>query len=199
MADRLRPPVRRRPNRLPAYDYARAGAYFVTVCTRDRQQLFWCGSDAVAAHSVRQPWQGPSPEIHLAPLPAGTALSAAGRAAVDAIGEIPQRYPMVTVDVCAVMPNHVHLLLRMQGPDRQSEQGEAVPRPTLHTVVRSLKTMVTKKLGYSIWQTSYYEHIVRNRRDYQEIWKYIEGNPAKWAEDRYFQPYPQGKTPADCP
>ena len=99
-------------------------------------------------------------------------------------------YREVQLDQYVVMPNHIHLLLRMQEPDLEPQTKANMQRPTLHTVVRSLKTMVTKKLGYSIWQTSYYEHIVRNKRDYQEIWKYIEDNPSKWAEDRYYHPYP---------
>ena len=179
MADRLRPPVRRRPNRLPAYDYARAGAYFVTVCTRDRQQLFWCGSDAVAAHSVRQPWQGLSPEIHLAPLPAGTALSAAGRAAVDAIGEIPQRYPMVTVDVCAVMPNHVHLLLQIHG----GEDGRTLCAPTISRVVKQWKEAVTKKLHSLVWQRSFHDRVIRDEAEYRLVGEYILTNPARWRQD----------------
>ncbi len=178
----------RKHPRLKAYDYRENGCYFVTICVRDHKPLLGCVVVRRAG----------------CPHPAGQAavemrLSHEGEVTQYYIEQIPRVYREVLLDQYVVMPNHVHLLLRMQGPDRQSEQGEAVPRPTLHTVVRSLKTMVTKKLGYSIWQTSYYEHIVRNRRDYQEIWKYIEGNPAKWAEDRYFQPYPQGKTHADCP
>jgi len=59
-------------------------------------------------------------------------------------------------------------------------------RPTLNTIIRSLKTMVTKELGYSIWQTSYYEHIIRNQHSYEEIWQYIDNNPLKWELDELY-------------
>ena len=64
--------------------------------------------------------------------------------------------------------------------------GVRAPRPTLPTVVRSLKTMVTRQLGYSIFQASFYDHVVRSEPEFAEIWKYIEENPIKWAEDRYY-------------
>lgn len=63
------------------------------------------------------------------------------------------------------------------------------PRPTsLPTIIRSFKTMVTRQLGVSIWQTSYYEHVIRNEGDYLRVRQYMEDNPARWAEDDYYQP-----------
>ena len=38
----------------------------------------------------------------------------------------------------------------------------------------------------SIWQSSYHDHIIRDRRDYDDIWRYIDENPAKWNEDEFF-------------
>ena len=37
-----------------------------------------------------------------------------------------------------------------------------------------------------IWQRKYYDHIIRNEKEYLAIWDYIETNPAKWAQDEYF-------------
>jgi len=59
-------------------------------------------------------------------------------------------------------------------------------RPTLHTIIRSLKTMVTHELRYSIFQSSYYDHIIRNEKSYKEIWKYIDDNPLKWHLDELY-------------
>ena len=53
-------------------------------------------------------------------------------------------------------------------------------RPTLHTVIRSFKTMVTKDIGYSIWQDSYYDRIIEEEKGYVEAWRYIDENPLKW-------------------
>ena len=54
---------------------------------------------------------------------------------------------------------------------------------TIQTVVNQMKGIVTKQAGFSVWQKGFYDHIVRGREDFLEIWKYIDGNPLKWAED----------------
>ncbi len=77
------------------------------------------------------------------------------------------------IDKYVIMPNHVHMIIRKtNGKNIASD-------------VRSLKILVTKKIGESIWQTSYYDHIIRNESDYAEKWRYIDENPAKWADDEY--------------
>ena len=62
--------------------------------------------------------------------------------------------------------------------------------PTVSTVVRLMKGAVTKEAGYPIWQKGFYDHIIRNDRDYQDIWNYIDRNPSKWAEDQLCQNIP---------
>jgi len=47
-------------------------------------------------------------------------------------------------------------------------------------IVRSIKVLLAKEIGQSIFQHSYYDHVIRNQRDYNEIWEYIEDNPRKW-------------------
>jgi hypothetical protein len=56
----------------------------------------------------------------------------------------------------------------------------------LSQIIRSLKTLVTKEAHTSIFQESYYDHIIRNEADYLTKWNYIDTNPAKWADDDYF-------------
>ena len=53
-------------------------------------------------------------------------------------------------------------------------------------LVSTIKRFSNRKCGIELWQRSYHEHIIRNEQDYLEIWNYIDGNPAKWAEDRYY-------------
>ena len=48
------------------------------------------------------------------------------------------------------------------------------------SIVRSIKTLTTKEIGESIWQKSYYDHVIRNQQDYNEVWEYIDNNPLKW-------------------
>lgn len=49
-----------------------------------------------------------------------------------------------------------------------------------------MKGYVSKQIGKPIWQRSFYDHIIRNEQDYNEIWQYIENNPQKWSEDRFY-------------
>ncbi len=84
-------------------------------------------------------------------------------------------YEGVTVDAYVIMPDHIHLLLRI---DRLGVQRAA--RPTVSQLVRSLKIMVRKETGLSPFQSSLHEHIIRGYQDYCETWQYIENNPQKW-------------------
>jgi hypothetical protein len=54
------------------------------------------------------------------------------------------------------------------------------PKNRIATIVRSIKVLTTKDLGESIFQRSYYDHVIRNQQDYNEIWEYIDNNPRKW-------------------
>ena len=54
------------------------------------------------------------------------------------------------------------------------------------TAVRSFKTLVTKQFGAPVWQRGYYDHIIRDESDFLRIWRYIDENPARWADDEYY-------------
>ena len=58
--------------------------------------------------------------------------------------------------------------------------------PTVSQIVQQFKGSVSKQTGYSLWQKSFYEHIIRDERDYNEIWSYVDSSPLKWAEDKYY-------------
>ena len=62
------------------------------------------------------------------------------------------------------------------------------PAPTVSDAVGALKRLVNRRLDYNIWQRSFHEHVIGNEHDYRETGNYIDGNPAKWAEDRYDEP-----------
>ena len=53
--------------------------------------------------------------------------------------------------------------------------------------VGAIKRLTQRELGQMIFQRSYHEHVIRNEADYRQIWEYIDTNPAKWAEDRYYR------------
>ncbi len=152
---------KRKKNRLPDYDYAQNGVYFVTICTKDKMNLFWR--------------KGETPTLPLndedAPqLP----LSEYGRVAEMGIANIPRCYPMVVVEKYCVMPNHIHMLLRF------SDCGRLIAAPTLSGVVGQMKRWISKQIGEGIWQKSFFDRVVRNDAEYEEIWKYIQNNPLKY-------------------
>ena len=102
-------------------------------------------------------------------------LSSFGKNMQTAIENIPSIYPNVSVDQYVIMPNHVHMILVL------SDAQTSVP-----VIINQLKRNVTKQIGYSIFQRSYHDHIIRNQADYEKIWEYIEDNPRKWNEDTYY-------------
>ena len=112
--------------------------------------------------------------------------------ALKAAGQVVEKYIKTIPGIGAyvIMPNHVHMILHisasniLQGPMWASAPTEA----NVSSLIRSFKTLVTKEVGQSIWQRSYYDHIIRDEADYLIKLKYIQDNPAKWAKDLYFQP-----------
>ena len=152
----------RRPNRLEEYDYSQAGAYFVTVCIQDRKQI-------------------------LSVIPAGDGFpipKLCGQIAQRIIQKIPEKYPCVTVDHYVIMPDHIHLLLRIKNSENG---GTGNPSPTVGNIMGWYKYQTTKQInlakntpGERVFQRSYYDHVIRNQQDYNEAWEYIENNPRKW-------------------
>lgn len=66
--------------------------------------------------------------------------------------------------------------------------GAGLDQPVgINSVVGLYKSGVSRKIGYSIWQRNYYEHIIRNDKEYYEIRKYIQNNVANWALDKYYK------------
>lgn len=158
-------PVRKK-NRLTGFDYSSPNAYFITICTHQRKNLFWTAVGATI---------GRPPDIP---------LSQYGQAVRSAIEAIPQRYPAYMLEHYVIMPNHIHLLLRIQA----DENGRPMVAPTVSTVIAQMKGVVTKQIGMNIWQKSFHDHIVRTEMDYLDIWKYIDENPLRWTEDALYTP-----------
>ena len=149
----------RKHNRIPEYDYSQDGVYFVTVCTQDRRKIL---CDIVGDGS---------------PVPNPT-----GSIAEEMLRQIPNKYPTVSIEKYMIMPDHIHLLLRI---DLNSGTGN--PSPTLGNIIGWYKYQVTKQVnilfctpGNKIFQRSYYDHVIRNQQDYNDIWEYIDNNPKKW-------------------
>lgn len=158
----------RKATRLPDFDYGTPGAYFITICTLDRKCI-------LSKISVGEGLDPPK-----------NVLTVCGKAVDLQIKAITQRYPNLSVDKYVIMPNHVHLLLSLH-----PAAGGASPSPTIIDVIRVIKSLSAKeckKQGTDgLWQRSFYDHVIRNEKDYLEIWNYIDTNPIKWQRDRLYR------------
>ena len=152
----------RKQIRIKNYDYSTPGAYFITVCTANREKIFWNG---VGADSIR---------------PGKLPLSSSGKIAEQAVLQIASHYENIVVDKYCIMPDHIHLILRIES----NISGRIISAPTISSVVGSMKRWVSKQIGKPIWQKSFYEHGIRNQQDYDEIWTYIDNNPLKYELNR---------------
>ncbi len=74
------------------------------------------------------------------------------------------------------MPNHIHMILAVNKKTKV----------TISRMIKQYKAYVSKKVEYAIWQKSFYEHIIRNEKEYIKIKDYIKNNIRNWKEDRYF-------------
>ena len=150
----------RKPNRLKNFDYSLPGFYYVTVCTDQRKSILGYVTKSDEAH------------------PSAVVLSHAGIVTDEAIRAIPAVYPGVKVEKYVVMPNHFHMILSFS----ETEQ----PLPNLSQVVQQTKRRVSVSLGESIWQSHYYDRVIRGECDFQAVWTYIDNNPTKWSLDKYY-------------
>ena len=152
--------AKRKPTRLKGYDYSTPGAYFITICVKERKQLL---SEIIEG------------DAHIVPQ---NKLFKTGSICDRYINNINIKYENVTVDKYVIMPNHIHLIIFLHGTMRASS-----PTKKIESIIRSFKTMVTKEIGYSIWQRSYHDHIIRSEKDYKKIWEYIDTNVLRWEKD----------------
>lgn len=162
---------RRKNIRLKDYDYSQSGYYFVTICTHERLNLL---SNIVGGG------------FHAAPQ---IELTEIGKEIVKSVEYLDNHIPNVGINNYVVMPNHVHLIITL---DQLQEGGHG--SPPLHKIVGQFKSYtnkiyneLNKAKNLILWQRNYYDHIIRNDREYHEIYEYIENNPIKWELDEYYK------------
>ncbi len=165
---------RRKQIRLKNFDYTQNGAYFITICTRNREQLFGKIADG---NMILSEW---------------------GKIAEEEIlktNEI-RKDGNFHISYFVVMPNHIHFIAEIVGARCSvPESGfrcEAFSKPvpnSVPTVVRAYKAAVSSRIhklcGYSekIWQSRFFDHVIRDEVDYATIAEYIINNPKKWEDD----------------
>lgn len=167
----------RKQIRLKNFDYSQSNAYFVTVCTYNRENLFGdirIDDEVVGADSI------------------------SARMVDDIFQQTIAQYGHVHCPQYVIMPNHFHAIIVIENPIVWADMESAPTRVSLSEIIQSFKRHTTieyikmVKQGIlppfdkRIWQRSFYDHIIRDEQDFYKISEYIENNPSKWEEDRFY-------------
>jgi REP element-mobilizing transposase RayT len=182
----------RRSIRLKEYDYSRAGYYYITICTHNREHLFGNIEHGTMRHND------------------------SGTIALNEWTRTPEMRPNISLDAFVIMPNHLHGIIIINGViGDDSRNGDSFLRTgtmhrapmenpvyeqfgkptsnTIPTIIRGFKAAVTKQVniirktpGVPVWQRNYYEHIIKDEKSYYAITEYIKKNPFRWEEDDYY-------------
>ena len=180
-------------SRLKNWDYGKNGAYFITICTGNREHFF---GEIVSIDGKN--------EIQ---------FNEIGMLANEFWAEIPKHFPFVELGNYQVMPNHVHGILIIdkknivddvvvetlhcnvstndQNEIKNEKMVKISPKPgTISTIIRSYKSVVTKNAHYIHadfeWQERFHDHIIRDSESFERIQNYIENNVANWKDDKFY-------------
>ncbi len=177
-------------NRLQNWDYGWNGAYFVTICTKNREHYFGnIYDDKIKFTNI-------------------------GKLAEKYWSEIPKHFPFVKSDVFVVMPNHIHEIIIDKIDDKYNGRrnvetpklgvstedvktksiiGRKNPKwkpNILGTIINQYKRICTinaRKINPDFaWQPRFYDHIIRNEESFNNISKYIINNPQNWNNDELY-------------
>jgi putative transposase len=164
----------RRSIRLKDYDYSQAGAYFVTICTAERECIF--GS---IVEGVMQ-------------------LSSVGIIVQECWNDLQQHFPDVDFEIFVVMPNHFHAIVVIKTdavgaihelplPDKKLARRQML----LPKIIGRFKMVSAKRInelrgtpGVPVWQRNYYEHVIRDEKSFGRIHEYIQTNVLRWEMDK---------------
>ena len=160
---------KRKHIRLSEYDYSQNGAYFITICTKDRRRLLSQISTVGAGVLDR-------PSVKLLPH---------GVVADQYIRQMNDFYDWLCVDAYVIMPNHIHLLLRIEN-GRSGTPAPTKGNALLERFVSTFKRFCNREYGENIWQRSFHDHVIRDQADYDEVYRYIENNPTQWELDELY-------------
>lgn len=171
----------RKQNRLKEYDYSQEGLCFITICSKNREEMFSIINehDAVvgtALAAVRNE------------VPVSIELTDVGMIIDRQWNDIVHRYENVSIDDYVIMPNHIHGILIID------QRTGASPVPTLSNIIGAFKSKSAGKylkfikqndlnISGKIWQRSFYDHIIRDEKDLNRIRTYIRDNSANWLQD----------------
>lgn len=159
----------RHSTRLEGYDYGTEGFYFLTICCKDRINLF---GEIIQSQMI---------------------LNEYGEIVKRHWIETPTLRPNIQLHDYVIMPNHFHAIIEImvsQTPSLINNTPVDMPKPTSQTlgsIIRGFKSSVSKEIGDSIWQRNYHDHVIRDEKELEAIRKYIHNNPIEWHKDINFE------------
>ena len=156
---------KRKPIRLKDFDYSQDGVYFITICTEGRRNI-------LSTIDINQDLET-----------AKTKLTPIGVIVEQELLRLPEKYPNMNIDTYIIMPNHIHVLISVINEEKSGS--------LLQDMVKTYKSITTKicreKFAIQkVFQRSFYDHIIRSEKDYNNTFSYIQTNPGKWIYDKYY-------------
>lgn len=145
-------PIRKKI-RVNKYDYSKENIYFITICIKNRLEIL--GNIKIESNID---------------------LTSKGKIVNENINKISTLYENVIVDEYCIMPNHIHMILKINYSNGI----------TISKIIKHFKTNVSREISCSVWQKSFYEHIIRNENEYWKVKEYVKNNIQNWKKDKYF-------------
>ena len=205
----------RRSIRLREYDYSQAGLYFITICVQNHECVFgniangkmilneygrmandcWLEIPQHYPNVVLHEFVVMPNHIHgILEIVANDCAAAVGANYYSPSSNDRNISPSSNEHNISFLSNeHNNNILENEGADNKRANNNSPLRKqphgtsgTIGAIIRGFKIGVTKQTGYSIWQRNYHEHIIRNRNRHAIIVDYINNNPAKWKNDRFY-------------
>jgi REP element-mobilizing transposase RayT len=155
----------RKTIRLKNYDYSQNGRYFITVLTKNHENIL---SDVIDDEQGYAHFK----------------LSELGKLVQKEILNICFVHSFIKIPNYIIMPNHVHMIIELN----LNEKEAMLKTATISSIINQWKGSISRKAGFSIWHKSFHDHIIRDNYEYEKITRYIDNNPKTWLQDCYY-PY----------
>lgn len=176
---------KRKSNRLKGYDYSKNNLYFVTNCVKNNL----CCLGRVIHVGTGRDLSVHHPEIHHPEIDFVVELSQYGQIVDERINWLMNQYEYVDIHNYIIMPNHFHFIIEI---DSQKVNVQEVKIKSLSSLMGALKTTSSNQIhevGFEdfSWHRSFHDHIIRDEKAYNTISNYIDLNPKKWFQDKFYK------------
>jgi putative transposase len=145
--------------RLNGYDYSTSGAYFITICTHEREYLFGDIVNEMMEFNIfgniaRWHWQ-----------------------------QLTQHHPNIIMDESILMPNHLHGIIVLESSTDFKKSISGIIRG-FKTFSAKAINKERGLCGIPVWQRNYFDRIIRNELELDRVRQYIINNPQDWDADK---------------